>query len=149
MLLASLRRQPTSETRSQALKLIDRIRQDIQQRLEQLQAEVKKLRSALTALDPRERSAAPGVNGSTRGATKEPQPAPVPTPTSAGGTATARAAPGGTKAAVLAALSSSEALTAGEVAKATGLGRGSVSTTLSKLTRTGEVTKAKRGYRLP
>ena len=38
-------------------KLIDRIRHDIQQRLDQLLAEADKLRHALAALDPRERSA--------------------------------------------------------------------------------------------
>ena len=37
------------------IKLIDRIRHDIQQRLEQLLAEADKLRHALAALDPRER----------------------------------------------------------------------------------------------
>jgi len=36
--------------------LIDRIRHDIQQRLDQLLAEADKLRRALAALDPRERS---------------------------------------------------------------------------------------------
>ena len=41
-----------------------------------------------------------------------------------------------------------KALTASEVASATGLGRASVSTTLSKLARAGEVEKADRGYRL-
>ena len=50
---------------------------------------------------------------------------------------------------MLAALSSSQAFTAGEVAKATGVARGTVSTTLSKLSKTGEVVKADRGYRLP
>jgi len=39
-------------------------------------------------------------------------------------------------------------MTAGEVAAATGLGRASVSTTLSKLARSGEVSKADRGYQL-
>jgi len=39
-------------------------------------------------------------------------------------------------------------MTAGEVATATGLGRGTVSTTLSKLAKSGEVTKAARGYQL-
>ena len=39
-------------------------------------------------------------------------------------------------------------MTAGEVATATGLGRASVSTTLSKLAKSGEVTKAARGYQL-
>ena len=50
---------------------------------------------------------------------------------------------------MLAALSSDRALTAGEVANATGLRRPTVSTTLSKLSKTGEVVKADRGYRLP
>jgi len=58
-----------------------------------------------------------------------------------------RAAQGQTRSAVLVALSSGEAMTAGEVAAATGLGRASVSTTLSKLVKTGEVAKADRGYR--
>ena len=40
-------------------------------------------------------------------------------------------------------------MTAGEVAAATGLSRGTVSTTLSKLAKSGDVVKAKRGYRLP
>jgi CRP-like cAMP-binding protein len=39
-------------------------------------------------------------------------------------------------------------MTAGEVASATGLGRASVSTTLSKLAKSGEVSKAERGYQL-
>ena len=39
-------------------------------------------------------------------------------------------------------------MTAGEVANATGLGRASVSTTLSKLAKSGELTKAARGYQL-
>jgi DNA-binding transcriptional regulator GbsR (MarR family) len=50
---------------------------------------------------------------------------------------------------VLGALFKDGAMTAGEVAKATGLGRGTVSTTLSKLAKSGEVTKAERGYQLP
>ena len=39
-------------------------------------------------------------------------------------------------------------MTAGHVAKKAGLGRPTVSTTLSKLAKTGEVQKAERGYRL-
>jgi hypothetical protein len=39
-------------------------------------------------------------------------------------------------------------MTAGEVATATGLGRASVSTTLSKLAKSGEVSKAARGYQI-
>jgi DNA-binding transcriptional ArsR family regulator len=54
-----------------------------------------------------------------------------------------------TKAKVLAALSSDVGQTAGDVAAATGLARGTVSTTLSKLSKSGEIVKAERGYRLP
>jgi DNA-binding IclR family transcriptional regulator len=50
---------------------------------------------------------------------------------------------------VLAALSRDQELTAGEVAQATGLARPTVSTTLSRLSKTGDVVKADRGYRLP
>jgi hypothetical protein len=141
--------------------LIDRIRHDIQQRLDQLLAEADKLRHALAALDPRERygskpnptSPPPAANQ----AAKTPD-APKQPPTRSrtrtarrtnGAAASSRTAPGETKAKVLAALSSSEASTAGEVAKATGLGRPTVSTTLSRLSKSGEVVKADRGYRLP
>lgn len=40
-------------------------------------------------------------------------------------------------------------MTAGEVAAETGLARATVSTTLSKLAKSGEVRKAERGYALP
>jgi DNA-binding IclR family transcriptional regulator len=50
---------------------------------------------------------------------------------------------------VLQALSDGDAKAAGEVAASTGIAHGTVSTTLSKLSKTGEVVKAKRGYRLP
>jgi DNA-binding transcriptional ArsR family regulator len=39
--------------------------------------------------------------------------------------------------------------TAGEIADATGIGRGTASTTLTKLAKSGEVVKAERGYKLP
>jgi DNA-binding transcriptional ArsR family regulator len=76
-------------------------------------------------------------------------PAPVqppPAPASVAPTPTPR---GATKAAVLAALSTDRGLTAGEVAAVTGLARSTVSSTLSKLAKSGEVDKADRGYRLP
>jgi DNA-binding transcriptional ArsR family regulator len=57
--------------------------------------------------------------------------------------------PGATKAAVLAALKDGSAMTAGEIAAATGLGRATTSTTLSKLAKSGEITKAARGYQIP
>ena len=49
---------------------------------------------------------------------------------------------------MLAALSPDKGLTAGEVAQATGLARPTVSTTLSRLAKTGDVVKADRGYHL-
>ncbi|MGO9751543.1 MAG: helix-turn-helix domain-containing protein [Solirubrobacteraceae bacterium] len=49
---------------------------------------------------------------------------------------------------MLAALAEGEAMTAGEIAAATGLGRATISTTLSKLAKSGEVAKADRGYRV-
>jgi CRP-like cAMP-binding protein len=141
--------------------LIDRIRHDIQQRLDQLLAEADKLRHALAALDPRERSApkpkTTRAQPAAKPAAKTPEAAkqtPTRTRTRTARTtdrarASTRTAPGETKAKVLAALSSDGAFTAGEVAKATGLARPTVSTTLSKLSKTGEVVKADRGYRLP
>lgn len=141
--------------------MIDRFRHDIQQRLEQLLAEADKLRHALAALDPRERS--PRKVKTTKSqptakrAAKTPDaakqtPARTRTRTAGaanGASASTRTPPGQTKTKVLAALSSDQALTAGEVATATGLARPTVSTTLSKLSKTGEVVKAERGYRLP
>jgi biotin operon repressor len=141
--------------------VIDRIRHDIQQRLDQLLAEADKLRRALAALDPRQRSA-PARNPARSQPTATPA---ATTPTAAkqtpvrtskraagetnGATVSSRSAPGQTKATVLAALAGDRVLTAGEVAAATGLARPTVSTTLSRLSKAGEVVKADRGYRLP
>ena len=153
------RRRPTN-TRS-LTKLIDRIRHNIQERLDQLLAEVEKLRHALAALDPRERPASKPKPAKSKPAAKRPvrkatstKPTPARTPTraasSANGSATStRTAPGETRAKVLAALSSDGALTAADVANATGLARPTVSTTLSRLANSGEAVKADRGYRLP
>jgi DNA-binding transcriptional ArsR family regulator len=77
-------------------------------------------------------------------------------PASTRGAATARqqrrgaeAAPRGqTRAKILEALKDGPK-TAGEIAEATGVPRGSASTTLSKLAKSGEVVKAERGYKLP
>ena len=59
-----------------------------------------------------------------------------------------RTPPGQTRGAVLAALAGGGPLTAGQVADRAGLSRATVSTTLSRLAKTGEVQKADRGYRL-
>lgn len=135
--------------------MIDRLREQIEQRLDQLTSEAARLRKALGALDPRS-SKAPARKPSAR----KPAQATAPKPpasatkraparrTSTAGRSHRRTAPGATKASVLAALAGGEAMTAGEVAAKAGLARATVSTTLSKLAKTGEVQKAERGYRL-
>jgi DNA-binding transcriptional ArsR family regulator len=162
--------------------MIDRIREDIEQRLDQLLAEADKLRNALTALGPRDDNGqattrrpagSPRRAGAGGGATRQStgsaasgQAAPgrgrrQRTASARSGGAAAvdgadhastrtrtRTASGGTRSAVLDALAKAggRPLTAGEVASTTGLGRPSVSTTLSKLARSGHVIKAERGY---
>jgi CRP-like cAMP-binding protein len=136
--------------------MIDGIREQIQQRLDQLTGEADRLRKALAALDPRS-SAAPArkapARQRARPATPKPKaPATKTAPARRTRPPTARSprtAPGATKASVLATLAGDEAMTAGEVAAKAGLERATVSTTLSKLAKSGEVQKAERGYRLP
>ena len=67
--------------------------------------------------------------------------------TAARQTGNARTSRGATTASVLAALDGGEAMTASQVAAKAGLARPTVSTTLSKLAKSGEVHKAQRGYR--
>jgi DNA-binding transcriptional ArsR family regulator len=129
--------------------VIDRIREQIQQYLDQLLAEADKLRKALAALDPRspatpaptaparKRTPAPAAKAAPARRTRQPAARP-----------TGRATSGSTKSAVLEALAGGQAMTASEVATKAGLGRATVSTTLSKLAKSGEVQKAQRGYRL-
>ena len=50
---------------------------------------------------------------------------------------------------ILSALQGSQPMTASEIARLTGISAGTVSTTLTKMARNGELTKAERGYRLP
>jgi DNA-binding transcriptional ArsR family regulator len=136
--------------------VIDRLREQIQQRLDQLTHEADRLRKALAALDPRsssQRASKPAAP--TRNQTAEPKTKPSTTKRAPARRTTRpparsrrRTAPGATKASVLAALAGGEAMTAGQVAEKTGLARPTVSTTLSKLAKSGEVQKAERGYRL-
>jgi hypothetical protein len=121
------------------MDLIDRVRKDIQDRLDTVLSEADKLRKALQALDPRG-APPPGPARPT---------APASSARRARRTGGRRTPPGATKLRVLQALSDGNAKTAGEVAASTGIARGTVSTTLSKLSKTGEVVKAERGYRLP
>jgi hypothetical protein len=146
--------------------VIDRLREQIQQRLDQLVGEADRLGKALAALDPRSSSTAatkPAARTAparkrARPATPKPktpatkrtpaQPTARSKPVQSTAPASTRTAPGATKASVLAALAGGEAMTAGQVADKTGITRGTVSTTLSKLAKSGEVQKAERGYRL-
>ena len=143
--------------------MIDRIRQEIQERLEQLLTEAEKLRDALAALDPRDqkpkaqRSSSPSPSatrattsgGASRTSARSTSARRTNARASASSGSNSRTAPGATKTSVLSALEKGGAMTAGEVAAATGLGRGTVSTTLSKLAKSGVVVKADRGYKLP
>ncbi len=141
--------------------MLDQIRRDLQTRLEDLLGEIDRLRRALAALTSRERGpdrgdhAAP-VSGSapagesaaeSAGASARRTPAEKPTGAAAV-PARSRTAQGATKVAVLAALGNGSAMTAGEIASATGLGRATVGTTLSKLATSGEIAKAARGYQI-
>ncbi|MGO9902149.1 MAG: MarR family transcriptional regulator [Solirubrobacteraceae bacterium] len=150
--------------------MLDQIRRDIQSRLDELLGEVDKLRRALAALTSRDGTDAsadgtppaarpPSADESTDATSSKPRSRQrAGATTRAAGASTRRAAgaapaavrtaPGATKAAVLAALAQeTKAMTAGEIAAATGLGRATISTTLSKLAKSGEVAKADRGYR--
>jgi CRP-like cAMP-binding protein len=143
--------------------MLDQLRRDIQTHLDELLGEVDKLRHALAALGSRSTPTAPRA-GASRRAPAIASPAPetskpararrtsqavTPSPPADKPAAGARrAAPGSTKAAVLAALKGGDALTAAQIAAATGLGRPTVSTTLSRLAKSGEVTKATRGYQI-
>jgi len=139
--------------------VIDRLREQIQHRIDQLTAEVDRLHKALTALGPR--TAKPPAGKQTALTTSARKPARATSARAAAATPSARqrrtrpsangsssrTPTGATKSAVLAALAGGQAMTAGQVAEQTGLGRATVSTTLSKLSKSGEVQKAERGYR--
>lgn len=136
--------------------MIDRLREQIQERLDQLAGEANRLRKALAALDPRSsqvpppRSAArkPARPTAAKPAAFRPERKGTRRTSDVATRSPRQTAPGATKASVLAALAGGEAMTAGEVATKAGLARATVSTTLSKLAKSGEVQKAERGYRL-
>jgi predicted Rossmann fold nucleotide-binding protein DprA/Smf involved in DNA uptake len=93
--------------------------------------ELERLRDALSRLEGEARSR---VSTGRRG--RKPARAP------------ARAPRGQNKAKVLDALKDGP-MTASEIAKATGIGTGTVSTMLTKMAKSGELAKAERGYKLP
>ncbi len=123
--------------------MIDQLRHEIQQRLDVLLAEADRLSLALAALGPAEapESAPAPRRSATTSRARRSKPA-------RSASTRPRTARGATRTAVLSALADGNAMTAGQVASATGLPRPSVSTMLSTLVRRGELTKAERGYRM-
>jgi CRP-like cAMP-binding protein len=112
---------------------------------ERLTNELERLRDALTRLEGVARSR---VSDSRRPAAK---PAERSNRASAPkrASASARAPRGQNRAKVLEALNGDGPMTASEIAKATGIGTGTVSTLLTKMAKSGELVKAERGYKLP
>ena len=131
------------------MNLIDRIRTDIQERLDALLSEADKLRNALQALGGGSSSASSRRPPASTSNARRSAPSTERSTSSARRSRSRRTPPGATKRRVLEALSDGNAKTAGEVSAATGITRGTASTTLSKLAKSGEVVKAERGYRLP
>jgi predicted Rossmann fold nucleotide-binding protein DprA/Smf involved in DNA uptake len=112
-----------------------------------LNEELERLRDALTRLEGGARSR---VGAARRNRKPTPRPAGSAPRTAAAKPASvpARAPRGQNKAKVLDALKDGP-MTASEIAKATGIATGTVSTMLTKLAKSGELAKAERGYKLP
>jgi predicted Rossmann fold nucleotide-binding protein DprA/Smf involved in DNA uptake len=116
-------------------------------RHERLSDELARLRDALGRLEGAARSqVSRGRRGRRPAATAADKARPARRAQPA--TASGRAPRGQNKAKVLEALKG-RPMTASEISKTTGIATGTVSTLLTKLAKTGEVTKAERGYRLP
>jgi len=109
--------------------------------------ELDRLRGALSRLEGEARSR---VSSGRRNRKPRAKPAGNTTRTRAAkpARAPARAPRGQNKARVLDALTDGPK-TASEIAKATGIGTGTVSTMLTKMAKSGELAKAERGYKLP
>jgi CRP-like cAMP-binding protein len=126
----------------------------IEQQLRQhrdLSDELERLRDALGRLERGVGARVRGRRAQPKAASPQPAATAQPTATTAATRRrrTGAAAPRGqTRAKILDALKDGPK-TAGDIAKATGIPRGSASTTLSKLAKSGEVVKAERGYKLP
>ena len=111
-----------------------------------LSDELERLKGALSRLEGEVRAR---VDDRRRRQRPVPQPtAPAPKDTSPARSTNARAPRGENKTKILAALEGGPK-TASEIANETGIKAGTISTSLSKLAKTGEVVKADRGYALP
>jgi len=112
-----------------------------------LSDELERLRGALSRLEDGVRSRVDGRRRRQRPVTQPPM-APAPEDTSSARGASARAPRGENKKKILAGLEGGPK-TASEIANETGIKSGTVSASLSKLAKAGEVVKADRGYALP
>jgi predicted Rossmann fold nucleotide-binding protein DprA/Smf involved in DNA uptake len=112
-----------------------------------LSDELERLKAALSRLEGEVRAR---VDGRRRRQRPVPQPTapPAPNDTSPARKTNARAPRGENKTKILAALKGGPK-TASEIANETGIKASTVSASLSKLAKTGEVVKAARGYGLP
>ena len=130
---------------------IAQIEEQLRQRRD-LSDELERLRDALGRLERGVGARVRGRRGQTptgSGSTSVPATRTATTKATASTQRRAPAAPRGqTRARILEALKDGPK-TAGDIAKATGIPRGSASTMLSKLAKSGEVVKAERGYKLP
>ena len=119
---------------------------DLSDELERLRGALERLEGGVSARVRGRRTPAGTASRRTTAAAKRS----APSTGSATATRPRRAAAprGQTRAKILEALKDGPK-TAGEISEATGVPRGTASTTLSKLAKTGEVIKAERGYRLP
>ena len=112
-----------------------------------LSDELERLKSALSRLGGGVRARVDGRRRRERPVT-QPTMAPAPQDTSPRRSSTARAPRGENKTKILAALNGG-AKTASEIANETGIKASTISASLSKLAKAGEVVKADRGYALP
>jgi predicted Rossmann fold nucleotide-binding protein DprA/Smf involved in DNA uptake len=132
-----------------ARSIKERIR-EVEQQLKDHKAlsdELERLKGALSRL---ERGVSPRVDGRPGRHRPAPQPPTTPAPKDASSarSTNARAPRGENKKKILAALRDGPK-TASEIATDTGIKAGTVSASLSKLAKAGEVVKADRGYALP
>ena len=132
---------------------VSAIAQQVKARIEHIEDQLKQHHVLTDELD-RLRAALVGLEGQARSRVKSGRrnrkPAPAPTRSAARERAAkpARAPRGQNKAKVLDALEAGP-MTASEIAKVTGIGTATVSTMLTKMAKTGELSKAERGYKLP
>ena len=112
-----------------------------------LSDELERLKGALSRLEGEVRARVDGRRRRQPPVTQR-TPPPAPNDTSPAGGTNARAPRGENKKKILAALESGPK-TASEIATETGIKTGTVSASLTKLAKSGEVVKADRGYALP